>query len=356
MARGERRPRLPRGADADPLRRLPVEAVRPLGRVPRQHVLHGRRGAPDGPEAHELPGARAALQGRAALVPRPADPLQRGRPRAPARAERHPARPAARPPHHPGRRPHLLHRGAGAGRGPALPGLRLRDLRHVRLQAAARALDPAGQARRHRGDVGPGRGAARQGARRQGRRVRAQRRRRRVLRPEDRPPHDRLDRPLVAARHRPARLLHARAVRARLHRRRQRRAPAGDDPPRPDGQLRALHGDPDRALRRRVPALAGARPGRRAAARRPPRRLRARGARGAGGGRAARRRRRAHRVGRPQDPRGRAAQGAVHARGRRPRGRAARRGAAPPSRGRPGHGVARRGRRAAGRRGRFARG
>ena len=38
-------------------------------------------------------------------------------------------------------------------------------------------------------------------------RVRAQRGRRRVLRPEDRPAHDRLDRPLVAARHRPARLL-----------------------------------------------------------------------------------------------------------------------------------------------------
>ena len=37
--------------------------------------------------------------------------------------------------------------------------------------------------------------------------VRAQRGRRRVLRPEDRPAHDRLDRPLVAARHRAARLL-----------------------------------------------------------------------------------------------------------------------------------------------------
>ena len=169
VARGERRPRLPRGADADPLRRLAVEAVRPLGRVPRQHVLHGRRGASDGPEAHELPGARAALQGRAALVPRPADPLQRGRPRAPPRAERHPARPAARPPHHPGRRPHLLHRGAGPGGDPALPGLRLRDLRHLRLRAPARALDPAGEARRHRGDVGPRRGGAREGARRQGR-------------------------------------------------------------------------------------------------------------------------------------------------------------------------------------------
>ena len=46
-----------------------------------------------------------------------------------------------------------------------------------------------------------------------------------------------------------------------LHRRRQRRAPAGDDPPRADGLLRALHRDPDRALRGRVPALARAAPG-----------------------------------------------------------------------------------------------
>ena len=56
-----------------------------------------------------------------------------------------------------------------------------------------------------------------------------------------------------------------------LHRRRQRRAPAGDDPPRADGLVRALHRHPDRALRRRVPALAGARAGARAADRRPPR-------------------------------------------------------------------------------------
>ena len=50
-----------------------------------------------------------------------------------------------------------------------------------------------------------------------------------------------------------------------LHRRRQRRAPAGDDPPRADGLVRALHGHPDRALRGRVPALARAAPGARAA-------------------------------------------------------------------------------------------
>ena len=67
-----------------------------------------------------------------------------------------------------------------------------------------------------------------------------------------------------------------------LHRRRQRRAPAGDDPPRADGLLRALHRHADRALRGRVPGLAGAGPGDRAAGRRPPHRVRAVGRRGAG--------------------------------------------------------------------------
>ena len=45
LAARERRPRLHRGAHADPLRRRPLEAVRPLGQVPGQHVLHRGRGA-----------------------------------------------------------------------------------------------------------------------------------------------------------------------------------------------------------------------------------------------------------------------------------------------------------------------
>ena len=73
--------------------------------------------------------------------------------------------------------------------------------------------------------------------------------RRRLLRPEDRPAHDRLARAFVAARHGAARLLDARALRPALHRRRQRRAPPGDDPPRAARLLRALHRHPDRALR-----------------------------------------------------------------------------------------------------------
>ena len=143
VAARERRARLPRGAHADPLRRRAVEAVGPLGRVPRQHVLHRGGGPAHGPQAHELPGPHPDLHVRAALLPRPADPLCRGGAGAPPRAQRHAARAAARAPHHPGRRPHLLHRGADPGGGAALPGLRLLDLRHVRLRAAPGALHAA---------------------------------------------------------------------------------------------------------------------------------------------------------------------------------------------------------------------
>ena len=114
--------------------------------------------------------------------------------------------------------------------------------------------------------------------------------------------------------HGAARLLHARAVRAHLPGRGQRRPPAGDDPPRADGQLRALHRHPRRALRRRVPALARAAPGARAADRRPPPRLRARGRETlADAGIRAEVDERAESIGQ-EDPRGRAAKGALHAR------------------------------------------
>ncbi len=66
--------------------------------------------------------------------------------------------------------------------------------------------------------------AARARARRARPRIRAEPRRRRVLRAEDRHARDRLARALVAARHGPARLLDAGALRAHLHRRRQRRS------------------------------------------------------------------------------------------------------------------------------------
>ena len=93
-----------------------------------------------------------------------------------------------------------------------------------------------------------------------------------VLRAEDRPAHDRRARPLLAARHDPARRADARSLRADLHGRRQPRAPRLRHPPRVLRLVRALHRHPDRALRRRVPLLAragagAADPGRRGAPR-----------------------------------------------------------------------------------------
>ena len=155
-------------------------------------------------------------------------------PRPPPRAERDAARPAARPPHHAGRRPHLLHRGADRGRGRSAawtsatsiydtfgfePRLELSTRPEKRIgtdemwDRAEAALD--GALLDQRGveyELNAGDGA--------------------FYGPEDRPPHDRLDRPLVAARHGPARLRRCPSASTSLHRRRQRRAPPGDDPPR----------------------------------------------------------------------------------------------------------------------------
>ena len=69
------------------------------------------------------------------------------------------ARPPARAAHHAGRRAHLLPLGPGRGGGRRLPRARGRDLRDVRAGRARRALDPAGQAPRQRGGVGPHGGA-----------------------------------------------------------------------------------------------------------------------------------------------------------------------------------------------------
>ena len=103
-------------------------------------------------------------------------------------------------------------------------------------------------------------------------------RRRGLLRPEDRLRHHRRDRAEVAVRDDPARLPDAGAVRAEVRRRRQRRAHPGGHPPGDFRQLRALHRAPDRALRRGVPAVAGAGAGDRPADRGSASRVRAAGA------------------------------------------------------------------------------
>ena len=114
-----------------------------------------------------------------------------------------------------------------------------------------------------------------------------------------------------------------------LHRRGRRRAPPGDDPPRAPGLLRALHRDPHRALRRRVPAVAGAGPGRGPPDRRPPRRRRAGGARRAArggparGDRRPRRSRSGARSARPSCARSRTCSSSATARPSRARSRSA---------------------------------
>ena len=84
-----------------------------------------------------------------------------------------------------------------------------------------------------------------------------------LLRAEGRFHRGRLHRPPVAAWHRAARLQSAQpaAVRPGIYRRRQRPAPAGDDPPGAVRLVRAVRGHVDRAFRRGLPALAGARAG-----------------------------------------------------------------------------------------------
>ena len=79
-----------------------------------------------------------------------------------------------------------------------------------------------------------------------------------ILRAQDRLPGDRRAGAEVAAVDDPVRLQPARAVRPALHDPRWHRGAAGRHPPGDPGFDRALHGDPRRALRRRVPDLARA--------------------------------------------------------------------------------------------------
>ena len=109
--------------DQDPAgaRRGALAPLRPLGQLPREHVLRrarrARATAPVRAQADELPRRLPRLRLGAALLPRPAPAPGRVRPRLALRARGRPARPAARARLHPGRRPRLLHDRAGRRRG-----------------------------------------------------------------------------------------------------------------------------------------------------------------------------------------------------------------------------------------------
>ena len=261
-----------------------------------------------------------------AVLPGAAAAAVRVRHRLPVREVRRRARPdpGARADH--GRRAHLLHQGAGARRAGVAAGLRARPAARLRARRLLPgAVHPGRLAEVHRRSEGLGGGDRRAGDRR--RQVRAGAGRRsgwgRVLRAEDLGAGPGRDRPDLADVHHPGRRPAAAAVRAGVPVRRRIPAAPGDDPPRAVRLDRALLRHPDRALRRRVPGLAGAGAGGRhpgdRRARALPRRLRrpAAGARHPGRGRLLRR------PDAEEDPHLDQAEGAVpaHRRRRRRRGR-----------------------------------
>ena len=154
--------RLQRGQRAADPRQVAVGDLGPLGLVPREHVrgaIRRRRGRGQAlvrAEADELPGPCADLQARPEELSRPAVASRRIRRGASLRAVGRDARADARARLHPGRRACVLHRGAARRRVPEDQRADPVDLRRFRLRRRAhgQAVDAAGEARRHRRDVG----------------------------------------------------------------------------------------------------------------------------------------------------------------------------------------------------------
>ena len=178
------------------------KTVRPLGQVPRQHVSRDVEERPMGAQADELPRPLPALHDERHsyrdLPVRYSEPglLHRNE------ASRRAARPAARAPLRPGRRAHLLHRGAGPGGGRAAAcefGVRTCTSCSASSRASSSRRAPSSASATTSCGTAP-RGRWRGALRRRGPGVRAEPRRRRLLRAEDRHAHDRLARALLAAR------------------------------------------------------------------------------------------------------------------------------------------------------------
>ena len=224
-----------------------------------------------GMKAMNCPGHMLVFGERGAQLPRPAAALPRADAAAPQRGVGRALRPHARA-------------AVLAGRCALLRHARTRSARKSSGCSASCSASTATSAWSSRrscrrgpteflgevGHLGPCRGAAedRRSSQR-GPGLHDQRGRRRVLRAEDRLRRHRRDRAEVAVRDDSARLPDAAALRPEVHRRGQRRAPPGRHPPRDLRQLRAVHRAAHRALRGRVPAVAGAGAGDRAADRRP---------------------------------------------------------------------------------------
>src|SRR5581483_791903 len=152
-----------------------------------------------------------------------------------------------------------------------------------------------------------------------------------VLRPEGRLPDERRAGPGVADQHDPGGLHPAVAVGLQIYRRGGQGADAGGAAPRRDGDDGAVPGRADRAVRRKLPVLAGSAAGGPHSHRRPPSRLCRRGPGEAGRGRFPRRSGRPQREDGQAHPRGGGAESAGHAGDGRP-GRGERHGERPQAR------------------------
>ena len=204
-----------------------------------------------------------------ALVPRAAAALQHVRRAAPQRGDRRAVGADARAAVPAGRLPHLPDGGPDRRRGEASWSSSSATTRRSGSRRDAQVRDAPGEADRRRRAVGPRRGGA------------ARRRSRRPGMPYELKPGDgafygpKIDFDVTDSIGRTWQLGTIQldydapgAVRPDVRRRGQRRAPAGGDPPRGERLVRAVHRHPDRALRRRVPGVARARAGARAADRR----------------------------------------------------------------------------------------
>ena len=139
-------------------RRRAVEALGPLGQLPREHVLHAvrRRGrARVRAEADELPRRVPRVRVGTPLVPRAAAAARGVRPLHAQRARGRAARAAARARVHAGRRTRLLHGGADRAGGARDHRGDRRAVFAVRVRRRARrAVDAAREVDRHRRAVG----------------------------------------------------------------------------------------------------------------------------------------------------------------------------------------------------------
>ena len=197
----------------------------------------------------------------AAQLPRAAVPLRGARHRLPLRALRRAARPACACAASPrttrtssagptSSRPRSCACSTSSPRSCATFGFD--RVRHLPLDAAGereRAPTSSGRSRRRR---------CKQALETRGLAVPGRSGRGRLLRPEDRHQDQGLARPRLAVLDDPGGLQQPEPLRARVHRRGRQGAPAGHGAPRAARQPRALLRRADRALRRRVPALAGA--------------------------------------------------------------------------------------------------